>query len=84
MQEGDTVLLLTDSAESLSGETELRQRLEQMGVTVQGRIFAATTAIGPTGRLFSNSISLPDLDAIVVFSAKSYGGRGGSGEILKA
>lgn len=71
LQEGDTVLLLTDSAESLSGETELRQRLEQMGVTVQGRIFCGDSRDWAYRQTLQQLYLLPDLDAIVVFSAKA-------------
>ena len=83
LQEGDTVLLLTDSAESLSGETELRQRLEQMGVTVQGRIFCGDSRDWAYRQTLQQLYLLPDLDAIVVFSAKATVGAAAAVKYLR-
>ena len=82
LQEGDTVLLLTDSADSLPSETELRQRLDQMGVTVRGRIYCGDNRDWAYRQTLQQLYLLPELDAIVVFSAKATAGAAAAAEYL--
>ena len=59
------------------------QRLEQMGVTVQGRIFCGDSRDWAYRQTLQQLYLLPDLDAIVVFSAKATVGAAAAVKYLR-